>query len=159
MLSQSNLERVGENWTFITNRTNINGSFSYSGWAQDTVNNTGISETRNIDIDNLAPNIPILLSPADNTYLTTGTAQLRRNVVTDNGVAGVSGYQRQVSMQSDFSSIYMSGKANTGGVNILSLTENGYYRRANAYDTLGNTSARSTGQVFLIDYTSPNIST
>ena len=44
MLYNSNLAKnITNNWSFINNRTNINGSFSYSGWAQDILGYTGVS--------------------------------------------------------------------------------------------------------------------
>lgn len=89
MLYRSNLSKTITNtWSFITNRTNVNGSFSYSGWAQDVLGYTGVSSSRTINIDTLAPNIPSLVSPASGAYLATGTAQLRRNISADNGIAG-----------------------------------------------------------------------
>ena len=159
MLYYSTLNKTTSGWTFITNRSNLNGTFSYSGWAKDTVNYTGNTETRTINIDSLIPNVPTLVSPASGAYLTTGNAQLRRSAVTDNGVAGLSGYRRQLSTGSNFTPIYFSGRANITGINISSLPETRYYRRTNAYDILNNTSARSTGQSFLVDYTNPTIST
>jgi len=92
MLYYSTLNKTTSGWTFITNRSNLNGSFSYSGWAEDVLGYSGVSSSRTINIDSLAPNIPTLLAPTSGAYLTTGSAQLRRSAVTDNGIAGLSGY-------------------------------------------------------------------
>ena len=81
--------------------------------------------------------------------------------MTDIGIAGLTGYRWQVSTGSAFATIYLSGTTNTSttGIAISSLPENNYYRRTNAYDALSNTSARSTGRAFVIDYTNPIVGT
>ena len=159
MLYYSNLTKtVTNNWSFTTNRTNINGAFSYSGWARDILGYTGVSTSRTINIDSLAPNIPTLLSPTSGQALSTGNIQLRRSLVNDNGIAGMTGYKWQVSTN-NFASIYMSGAITTGGVDVLGFPENIYYRRTNAYDVMGNVSTWSNVQQFFVDYTPPTVST
>lgn len=159
MLYASNLNKYGTNkWLFTTSRygTSILSNLAYSGQVIDLAGNTSGSETRTILKDTVAPTLPSLVSPTSGTYLNTGTALLRRGTSTDTGV-GLSGYIRQVSTGSAFTTIYLSGNTSNTGINIFTMPDNIYYRRAQGVDLNGNTGVWSSGWIFTVDTTLPTI--
>ena len=88
--------------------------------------------------------------------MNTGTALLRRGTSTDTGV-GLSGYAWQVSTGAAFTSIYLSGSTANTGINIFTMPDNIYYRRAQGVDLNGNTGIWSSGWIFTVDTTLPTI--
>ena len=99
---------------------------------------------RTIRVDNITA-----ISPANNAWLTTGTANLIRSASPY-----ASGYLYQVSSDSGFTNIVISGNKTTTGVSLIGFLEKPYYRRVAAYDSGGTPAIRTNPFMFTIDLTS-----
>lgn len=97
--------------------------------------------------DTTAPSVPVNTTPVNSGTFVGTSVQLVWNAGVDTG-AGTSGYSYVVSTNSGFTNIVQSGYTTTNFVDLSGLAQTIYYRRVQAIDNLGNTSARSTSTMF-----------
>jgi len=114
------------------------------------------SETGLFTVDTTPPTQVQLISPASWTILNTGNVSLERSGAVDTW-AGISGYWYQISDDSGFSTILLSGFQTITGVDLLFSQDNTYYRRVYAVDNVGNTWDWSEIWEFMIDETAPRV--
>ena len=95
--------------------------------------------TQTIYLDTVGPSKPTLLTPASGATANPNNVALSWTIATDAGI-GTSGYVYQLSKNSNFTTIALSGTTANTGVTVNGLDDQAtYYRRVYAYDGLGNT--------------------
>ena len=127
------------NWT-----KTVYVEFDFNG---DHISDVSVSDNITY-IDTIAPTIPTLSTPTDNSVISTSSWDFSRNAATDTG--GISGYLYQVSIDSWFTNLAFSGASTTTGVSLTGFIDGIYYRRVAAYDTASNTGLWSSWWNFTI---------
>jgi len=97
------------------------------------------------------------LIPSDETIFDTGTINFSRSGTSDTGI-GLSGYYRQISSGTDFSTLLMSGYVSdtVTGFQLTELNDALYIWRVYGYDKFNNTGIWSDTGTFTIDTTPPS---
>ena len=125
--------------------------------AYDLAGNQGtFSGQDSFGIDNTAPNVPNLISPASNAMLNTANVTFIWNRSTDN-LSGILRYTLECATNSVFSN--PTDTIVTDTTNTLTLTDTTYYWRVKAQDRAGNQSNWSISRSFEIDTRIPNAPT
>ncbi len=132
----------------------------YNDWyvvAYDSANNSRQSnETWTVTIDTTAPSTVSLISPSNNSYMSTGTANFVWYEASDN-ISGVDHYVLEYALDNSFT----QGLVDTIIVDTTFTTvlvDTTYYWRVKAVDRASNEGAYSTSWQFEIDTSSPSAS-
>lgn len=122
--------------------------------ARDAANNWGSwSESRELTIDNTAPNVPTLTSPSNNSFVNTSGLVMRWNVVTDISSPVTYNYR----------SFWLGGSygpVSTGTNNFINASgtpENVYTWQVRACDSVGNCSMWTPTWTVTVDNTAPTV--
>jgi len=102
-------------------------------------------------LDDVAPSIPTLLLPTQESIITWNTILFSRNSSTDTG-AGLSGYLYQISTNSWFTTFFASWATSQTGILLTGFVDGTYYRRVAAYDAVGNIWNRSSVNNFVREW-------
>ena len=105
-------------------------------------------------VDNVAPSVPSLASPADASQTANNSVALDWNDSTDSGT-GVSNYEVQVDDSSSFTSPNYSATPSSSSATTSALSDGVYYWRVRAKDNANNWSAWSSSRTFRVDTTAP----
>lgn len=121
-------------------------SYTWTVRAYDSVENYGdYVATRTLIVDTQAPNIPSLISPADSATINDDTPIFEWATATDNGLAGVAGYNIQVN-----TNIYTVAAPTTAYTSSV-LSDGNYTWTVRAYDSAGNYGDYATPRTLTVD--------
>jgi hypothetical protein len=107
--------------------------------------------TFQLSIDTVKPNIPLLISPQDNAFLTAGSTNFSWNNGTDPGIVHAPVYSLlEISSDQNFTSIIES--ANIVGTDTsITIATGSFYWRVTNTDEAGNTNTPSSSNFFTVN--------
>jgi uncharacterized repeat protein (TIGR01451 family)/uncharacterized repeat protein (TIGR02543 family) len=129
----------------FTNTVTITGEVAGAGRASD-------SHAASITVDADAPTVPGLDTPADGTATDDTTPTFDWNPATDNGDAGVAGYNIQIG-----SNVY-TVTAPTTAFTPTALADGTYTWTVRSFDAAGNYSAYAATRTLIVDTIAPDTS-
>ena len=129
-----------------------NGSHTWAVRAYDAAGNYGeYSAARTLTVDALPPNTPDLISPEDNTITNNSRPTFSWNAASDNGLAGVAGYNIQIG-----TAVYTVISPTTAYTPTSALANGSHTWAVRAYDAAGNYGGYSAERTLIIDALPPN---
>jgi serine protease AprX len=148
----------GLNW--FLNKTGLaNGTYTFKIYGTDFAGNTNFTETRIVNINNTAPNTPILNAPLNNSFFSINFTLLNFTAI-DNQDDSLNCYIYGDNLSSEPMNLINITNNIASGSNVIfnwtGLNETTYYWKVQCDDFITNSSNSSISQ-FTLDFTNPQI--
>nr|WP_242544847.1 Ig-like domain-containing protein [Corallococcus sp. NCSPR001] len=136
------------NWSFTPGTALTQGAHSFTAQARDAAGNTSqTSATRAFSVDSVAPDAPVVVTPANGALLNTATP-----VISGTAEAGSTVI---LSVDGTAVEVVADGSGNWSFTPGTALAQGAHSVTAQAKDTAGNTSQASAPRAFSVDSLAP----